>query len=196
MSTDTPTILVSIPDCTATHVLGSASIPLTSGTLSLIKYTPVVTPAEHPVDGIKASHGKGADHSAHSERSMPVFTLQIDKLAFPLMKETMFGTDATSPRVYLFVPELGPVGQASQGGHIRLELPSQAEEAMSEGKGSPQDAFEQALIGEGLLKEGWEAIRDEIERGVKSTVDGLKGKVSGGHDTGSGHAPSETTDKV
>ena len=127
---------------------------------------------------------------------MPVLTLQIGQLAFPLKKDTLFGTDATSPRVYLFVPELGNAGHASQGGHIRLELPPQAEQPDPRGRGSQQDVFEQVLIGEGLLKEGWEAVRDEIERGVKSTVDGLKGKVSGGHAAVSSQASSEETEKV
>ena len=194
MSTDTHSVLVSIPDCTASHVLGSTSVPLTSGTLSLITYSSTLPPPP----SVSLSHGEREHQATHiggvsTESSgegnpvrQPVLTLQIGKLAFPLMKDTLFGTDATSPRVYLFVPELGPTGQGSQGGgYIRLELSPQAEETEdhglggSNGKGqlstSNQDEFEQVLIREGLLKEGWAAIRDEIERGVKSTVGGFKG---------------------
>ncbi|KAF8581426.1 hypothetical protein K439DRAFT_1619080 [Ramaria rubella] len=181
-TTDTHTVLVTIPDCNTTHVLGGTSIPLTSGSLSLIKYHAAAPPALSPID----LQNSPSTHGSKSESpTSPVLTLQIGTLAFPLMRDTIFGTDATSPRVYLFIPELGASNLASQGGHIRLELP---ESAVVEGEGS-RDAFEQVLIGEGLLKAGWEAVRDEIGRGVKDTIGGLRDKVVVAIPTESGRVP-------
>jgi hypothetical protein len=195
MGSDTHSTLVSIPNCTAVHVLGSASIPLTSGTLSLTKSSSAAQAAPYVIPSDpQAAHTivSTSDQPASAAGSTPVLALQIGKLAFPLMTDTLFGTDATSSRVYLFVPELGPLGEASEGsGYIRLELPPQAEMTGPGGERSLQDAFEQTLVGEGLLKEGWEAVRDEIERGVKSTVEGLKGKVSSHLATESGRVPPE-----
>ncbi|KAF8525686.1 hypothetical protein JB92DRAFT_2873909 [Gautieria morchelliformis] len=195
MSSDTPSTLVSIPNCTAAHVLGGASIPLTSGTLSLTKYASARA-AQAPDPHAAHTTASASDQRASAAGPgpppppVPVLTLQIGKLAFPLMKDTLFGTDATASRVYLFVPELelGALGEEVGSGHIRLELPPQAEMTGpgpdGESLKSLQDAFEQTLVGEGLLKEGW-------RRGVKSTVDGLRDKVAGQLATESGRVPPE-----
>lgn len=191
----THTVLITIPHCSATHVLGETTVPLSEGTLSLIKYaSPMVAPAAPATIELKAPLD---DASLQKESKKAVLTMQIGKLAFPLMKDTLFGTDANSARSYMFVPELGPAGQASQGGYVLVKLPDQAQQKEDEND-SPLETFEKVLISEGLLKDGWEATRDDITQGLKNTTQGLKGtismirdKVAQGLSTESGRTPPE-----
>lgn len=90
----------------------------------------------------------------------------------------------------MFVPDLGPMGQNAQGGYVRLDLPESAIEPVSaDGKTTQQDQFEQALVAEGLLKEGWEAIQEDITKSVKETVDKIRDKVTNTLSTDSGRTP-------
>ncbi|GJJ07958.1 hypothetical protein Clacol_002165 [Clathrus columnatus] len=183
--------IITIPNCSITHVLGrSAAIPLTTGDLTLIKYSPTTsdTPSAPVAVDLQASPDTSPLPNLSSK---PIFTLQIGDMAFPLSRNTTFGTDANSTRRYMFVPDLGPAGQASQGGHVCLDLPESSIEPGVDGKTSQQDVFEQALIEEGLLKEGWEAIREDITKGVRETVGEIRDKVTNTLTTDTGRTPPE-----
>lgn len=77
----TPTPLVTIPGCTAEHVLGKSNAQLGSGDLTLVA-------------------------SGATSRT-PALTLTVGKAAFPLFESTSFGTVAGDERIYVFHPELG-----------------------------------------------------------------------------------------
>ena len=81
--------LVTIPGCTATHVLGGASVDLADGDLTLVS-TPEIRSPTAPTSGKK-----------------PMLTLTVGKAAFPLYKDTVFGTVSGDERVYIFQPDLG-----------------------------------------------------------------------------------------
>jgi len=125
------------------------------------------------------------------ETKQAVLTLQLGHLAFPLMPDTLVGTDANSMRAYMFTPELGPIGQAAQGGYVRLELPAEAEKQEADGRESALEAFERALIAERLLKEGWEATKYELEHGIKRTIGTIRDKVTHRLATETGRTPPE-----
>ena len=89
-----PEVLVSIPDCLATHVLGETSADLGHGdlTLMLTKTTEVSAPTAP---------------SASSTNQHPLLTISVGSAAFPLFKSTTFGTINDDERVYVFTPEIG-----------------------------------------------------------------------------------------
>lgn len=181
--------VVSIPNCSITHVIGTATaIPLTTGDLTLVKYSAGADVPSAPV----ALDLQGSEDTSRPRLPpvKPLFTLQVGQLAFPLSKTTVFGTDTNSLRRYMFVPDIGPVGQAAQGGYIRLDLPESAVES-TDGMNTQQDLFERALINEGLLKEGWEAVREDITKGVKETIDGIRDKVTNTLSSSEGRTPPE-----
>jgi len=147
--TDTsPKILVLIPDVVATHVLGESTAELGKGDLSLLLTEDVNVSA--PTSPTKAS-GR-----------TPVLTLSVGKAAFPLFKTTVFGTLADDMRVYVFTPEIG----GEVGGYVKITLPEGVQVV-----GSPfeklQTKFEEVLIHHGLLKEGIEAVADEIGKSMR-----------------------------
>lgn len=89
MSSQT-TPLVNIPGCIATHILGETSVELANGDLALVS-----TP--------ESVHSPTA---ATGEQKI-LLTLTVGKAAFPLYKETVFGTVEGDERVYVFQPDLG-----------------------------------------------------------------------------------------
>lgn len=96
----------------------------------------------------------------------------------------------------MFLPELGPVGQTAQGGYVRLDLPESAIEPVSaDGKTTQQDQFEQALVAEGLLKGGWEAVQEDITKSVKETVDKIRDRVTHSLSTDTGRTPPEAIEQ-
>ena len=101
----TPEVLVSIPDCVATHVLGETSADLGHGdlTLMLTKASDVSAPAAPSASGT----------SQH-----PLLTLSVGNAAFPLLKTTTFGTINDDERVYVFTPEIG----GEVGGWVPLRM--------------------------------------------------------------------------
>ncbi|KAF8518501.1 hypothetical protein BU17DRAFT_66343 [Hysterangium stoloniferum] len=186
----THTVLVAIPNCVAIHELGKTSIPLTTGTLSLIKHPSSTEISASPI-AVEIQSPPQNDKSLTVHTNKPALTLQIEKLAFPLMKDTLFGTDVNAPGSYLFVPELGPAEDASERGYVRITLPEEAQIKAGEGDMSFQDVFERELITVGLLKEGWAAMTDEVQRSVKSAVEGTRDKVSSALATETGRVPPE-----
>ena len=89
MSSQTP--VVTIPGVTAVHVVGKSEVELGNGDLSLILTPP---PTSHA-------------SSSSSEDPQPVLVLTVGGAAFPLYKNTDFGTLAGDERVYLFAPHVG-----------------------------------------------------------------------------------------
>ena len=83
------TLLITIPGCTATHVLGGTSVGLADGDLTLVS-----APSVH-------------SSTDNSDEKKVLLTLTVDKAAFPLYKETVFGTVEGDERVYIFQPDLG-----------------------------------------------------------------------------------------
>ena len=81
--------LVTVPGCTATHVFGSTSVELAEGDLALVS-----TPS------IRSS-------TTEDPNKKPLLTLTVGKAAFPLYKDTVFGTVEGDERVYIFQPDLG-----------------------------------------------------------------------------------------
>lgn len=83
--------LVTVPGTTATHVLGGSSVDLANGDLTLVS-TPTI---------------RSATSESEAPNKKPLLTLTVGKAAFPLYKDTVFGTVEGDERVYIFQPDLG-----------------------------------------------------------------------------------------
>lgn len=85
--------LVTIPGCSAKHILGSSSVELADGDLTLVSTHSEVHPSTNTTE---------------TQSKKLLLTLTVDKAAFPLYSDTVFGTVEGDERVYIFQPELGP----------------------------------------------------------------------------------------
>ncbi|GJE99673.1 hypothetical protein PsYK624_159440 [Phanerochaete sordida] len=146
---------VTIPNVAVIHVVGNTSTQLASGELTLMTVSALDTQPEND------SHA--------------VLTLTIGNAVFPLHKTTVFGTLAESDRTYVFNPEIGQEGMIVVGGYVKIVLP----EEVSSNKqiGQLQEQFEQVLIDYGLLKEGVEAVGDELGRSVRESGASIAGSI-------------------
>lgn len=86
---------ITIPDTTASHVVGDTSLDIAHGELTLALALP-----------------------SENQDKTPLFTLTIGKAAFPLYKNTVFGTMAGDERMYVFEPELGDEALAGYATNI------------------------------------------------------------------------------
>ena len=143
-----PTPLVSIPNCSAHHLLGTEQLPLVSN--AVLSLVPV----------------RGSD-------SRQTLVLELgESLAFPLDEQTLFGTQSGNASVYLLRPHLQEVVGAQ--GWIRIELPSAVEDADS-ALGQLRDRFEDILVEHGfLIATGARAAGDEITSSMKEGAADLK----------------------
>ncbi|KAI1793750.1 hypothetical protein LXA43DRAFT_1081303 [Ganoderma leucocontextum] len=131
--------LVNIPRCIAAQILGEEIAILSEGTLSL-----VVVPKSEMEDEA-------------------VLTLTVGKSAFPLYKNTLFGTLADDSRTYVF----NPVSEGTSEGLVAIVLPeADAAHGASLDLPSPQNELELVLVEYGLLKDGIEAAADEVARSI------------------------------
>ncbi|KZT01957.1 uncharacterized protein LAESUDRAFT_662823 [Laetiporus sulphureus 93-53] len=152
-----PGILVSIPDTTAIHVLGESTVELGKGDLTLIL--------------TESSTVSGPSSPSEVKNHTPVLALAVGKAAFPLYKTTIFGTLADDVRVYVFTPEIG--GERGGRGvrsrcdsYVKIVLPEGVKEAGSAFE-RLQTGFEKILVHHGLLKEGIEAVADELGKSAR-----------------------------
>ncbi|KZT66482.1 hypothetical protein DAEQUDRAFT_674869 [Daedalea quercina L-15889] len=151
-----PEVLVSIPDSVATHILGETTSELGHGDLTLLSTK-------------SANVSAPAAPSASGTTQHPLLTLMVGSAAFPLFKTTTFGTMNDDERVYVFTPEIGgEVGGSlsTARSYVKITLP----EGVTV-EGSPfetlQTQFEQILVHYGLLKEGVEAVADELGKSMR-----------------------------
>lgn len=84
MSQNAPTF-ITIPGTTAAHVVGSSTVDIGSGNLTLVP----------------------ASAASHTTTKATLLTLTVGGAAFPLYSTTTFGTVAGDERIYVFRPELG-----------------------------------------------------------------------------------------
>ncbi|KAH9841153.1 uncharacterized protein C8Q71DRAFT_702214 [Rhodofomes roseus] len=158
-ATKSPEVLLAIPDCVAAHVLGETTAELGRGDLTLVLTT-------------KSEVSAPAAPSATGASQHPLLTLAVGSAAFPLFKTTTFGTINDDERVYVFTPEIGGehvAGQLSSTlvrSYVKITLP----EGVTV-QGSPfeklQTQFEEILVHHGLLKEGIEAVADEVGKSMR-----------------------------
>lgn len=146
MSSDL-TSAVTIPNTIVKHVLGDSDILLAEADLNLFV---LPTPSE------PSSHAQ-----AEAKDEEPIMTLTVGKAAFPLFRTTLFGTLADDETAYIFSP---PITEAE--GYVKIVLPQGVKEPGS-GLSKLRDAFEGILIQYGLLKEGIEAVGDEVGRSFR-----------------------------
>ncbi|EKM51053.1 uncharacterized protein PHACADRAFT_263012 [Phanerochaete carnosa HHB-10118-sp] len=151
---------VTIPNVTITHVVGDTNSGLAYGDLTLMTASVLDTKPEND--------------------SLAVLTLSIGNMTFSLHRKTVFGTVTENDRTYVFNPEIGEgQGESVVDGFVSVYSVSEAcayatfryvkvvlpEEVTSNQQlRELQEQFEQILIDYGLLKEGVEAIGDELGR--------------------------------
>lgn len=147
--------LVTIPGCSAIHLLGDQQIPLANDAeLALVE--------------------------VYGDSSTPPLTITFgDSLAFPLDEETLLGTQTGNGNIYLLRPHLKDV-QGPQG-WIRIEMPDGVEEEGTD-LGAKRDEWERLLVQHGyLLGNSVRAGGDEIAAGLKEAghgaVDSIKQQV-------------------
>ena len=139
---------VSIPDCSATHIIGDTALDIGHGDLVLAAASP------------RKETGPG-----------PVLMLSIGKAAFPLYQNTVFGTVSGDERVYVFKPDLGTNSVTGyvfihqtlsycplmlRDRFIRMTLPDGIKQEDSELR-RRQKQFEEILVANDLLKAGEDA---------------------------------------
>jgi len=161
MSSDAEIPSVAIPDTKTYHVLGSTDVELASGELRLFEHRdPIETEASNiAADVEKEADGEGRVLNKADEA--PILTLQVGKAAWHLHRTTVFGTIADDETVYVFSPPLG-----KHGGYVKVALPPGVKDTGS-ALSILQEQFEKILISHGLLKEGIEAVGDELGRSVR-----------------------------
>jgi len=91
--------------------------------------------------------------------------------AFALRDNTPFYTHADSDRIYLFKPSLAPVDGVTT--FIKVLLPESITTEPQGEVAKQRDQLEQILISNGMLKEGFSAIADEVGRGLSSDATNL-----------------------
>ena len=146
-----PGTLVSIPGCSAHHLLGSEQIHLiSSAELQLVE--------------------------VHGSSTTPPLTLTLgDSLAFPLNEHVVIGTQTGNGQIYLLRPHLENV-EGPQG-WIRIELPEGVEDASSD-LGKLRDQWE-ILVKHGFLfGSGARAGGDEIANGIKEGAEQAKASIA------------------
>ncbi|CAO1623932.1 unnamed protein product [Parajaminaea phylloscopi] len=113
-------------------------------------------------------HEPGSDGSTQGEMQ-PLLFLAVAEKAFPLYKNTTFGTHADVAEWYTFDVALGGTpaaaaheekGDKDERTWVRLHLPGTIREEGSESQRA-RDKFEDVLISHGLLLDGVQAVGDE-----------------------------------
>ncbi|PIL34559.1 hypothetical protein GSI_03337 [Ganoderma sinense ZZ0214-1] len=137
-----PEPLVTIPRCVAAQVLGEEIVILSEGTLSVVV-----------VPDLKSG-----------EEEEPVLTLTVGESAFLLYKNAAFGTLANDSRTYVFKP----VSEGTDEGFVAIVLPDpDAADGASPNVTSLQNDLELVLVEYGLLKDGFDAVTDEVSRSLR-----------------------------
>lgn len=106
--------------------------------------------------------------------SKPILLLTVGNKAFPLLKDTIFGTHAGVEEWYTFDLALPTAASASAATDepsrtwVRLNLPPQIRQEGSEANRA-RDHFEEVLINKGLLLDGIKATGDEWGQAAAQT---------------------------